>query len=119
MENKRNYIYVGIISILLCFIAKQYIYYLEVKNNKKSTLGKIIKYEETNRDYTLYYEYIVDGKLYTGKTSVAYFEDLRKGKFCVGCNFKVYYSSKNPDKSSIYLSQYEKNKRTVEFFDLE
>ena len=114
---KYKKVLITLIFILIFLpISKQFFYFSEIKKNKKETIGVISKIKYTSRgDNSLYYYYMINGKKYEGITSVNSFYGYNKKKGCVGCEFKIYYSSKNPNKSTIRLDKYEKYKRTVEF----
>ncbi|MCZ8089032.1 hypothetical protein [Flavobacterium sp.] len=116
-EKYKKVLFSIIVLLIIIPIGLQYLYYKEIFENKLSTKGTIIGMEETIRDYTLIYEYNVNGKKYLGSVSVSNFTGRNGKKCCVNCDFKVFYSSKSNEKSVIYLGDYEKYKRTVEFFD--
>lgn len=115
--NKYRLHFMGLlVALIFAIIIKQFFYYNEIIENKKETIGVVYKIKYTSRgDNSLYYYYYVNTKKYYGATSVNSFYGYNKRKGCVGCSFKVYYSSKDPSKSSIRLGEYEEYKRTVEF----
>lgn len=102
-----------IISILLIIayvIFKKESYYKEIKNNKEQVIGKVIKYQFSEYDYLLTYNYKVDGIEYKNVISTSFFKCGDGTRGCVGRTFKVYYSSINPHKSDIDLEEYNKFK---------
>lgn len=116
LEKYGKYIISLFFIIILFFIIKQYFYYREIKVNQKETIGLIEKMEYDSRgSYSLYYNYNVNGVNYKNTIGTSGFYGYNKKKGCVGCEFKVFYSSKNPNKSSIRLGKYENYKTTVEF----
>ena len=113
----RNRILVGLITlvILLCFLFQYYKQYSIVHNEEKTT-GEIIEFFHINKArYAIKYQYVVNKEKYWGQTGVHVFECDNGKKGCVGKEFPVYYSSKNPGYSKIDLGKYEKHKTTVEF----
>lgn len=101
-------------------ILRQFFYYKEIYNNKRETAGVVTKIEYTSRgSYTLSYTYQVNEKIYENHFGVSGFIGDNGKKGCVGCTFRVYYSSKDHEKSRLYLGKYERHKTTVEFFDFE
>lgn len=120
LDRYGKYIIGVAILLILISIGKQYFYYKEIKDNKRETTGIIERIEYNSRGAnTLYFSYIVDGNSFRNNIGVNSFYGHNKRKGCVGCEFKVLYSSKDPKKSSIRLGKYEKYKRTVEFVDLD
>lgn len=125
-NNKKVILLIGkYLAICLCIaiiigIVNQYFYYKEVRDYKEKTDGVVVKLAYASRGaYTLTYKYNVNKKVYINKVGVEGFIGENGKKGCVGCTFKVNYSSKDHEKSRIYLGKYEKNKRTVEFLDFE
>lgn len=114
---KIRWYFVGLCIVLIfAAIIKQYFYYKEINENKKETIGVVEKFEYSSRGlYTLFYKYEVNNKPYKHTIGTSGFYGYNKRKGCVGCTFKVYYSSKDPSKSSIRLGKYEEYKRTIEF----
>ena len=110
---------IGLISLCLWLLARSIYIQIDVKNNKEVTQGKIIKFiREYQARYGLKYEYYIDGVRYTGQIGIDPFECDDGTKNCIGKEFTVYYSSKNPENSRIDLGKYEKHKTTVEFVKL-
>ncbi|MDO3696015.1 hypothetical protein QVZ41_14275 [Wenyingzhuangia sp. chi5] len=114
-NNKRiKYIPLILLSLLITYSAfRQY----EIQKYKAKVIGVVTKISFTgNFRYSLDYEYTVNDVKYIGSVGVSNFicDDGTKG--CVGKKFEIYYSTKNPEYSRIYLGKYEKNKQTVEFF---
>ncbi|HLO74240.1 MAG TPA: hypothetical protein VK164_09925 [Flavobacterium sp.] len=105
-----------IISVL---IIKQFLFFYEIDNYKCNTFGTIQYTTENLRSISLHYRYIVNDKEYIGNTSVRNFSKIKDELICKNCNFKVYYSSKDPSKSSLRLGKYEKYKTKVEFVNLD
>lgn len=118
---KHIYTIVGIIILFIFFtIFKQYFYYDEIRLNKKETIGTIYKIRYSSRgSYQLYYHYEIDNVKYYGSTGIENFVGDNGRKGCVGCSFKVYYSSKDKQKSTIRLGKYEKYKTKVEFVNFD
>lgn len=114
---KIRWYFVGLCIVLIfAAIIKQYFYYKEINENKKETIGYIESVDYRSRGaYSIVYLYYVAGKRYKNSIGINKFYGYNKRKGCVGCTFKVYYSSKDPSKSSIRLGKYEEYKRTVEF----
>ncbi len=115
IEKYGKYIFIILVSYIVINVFKQYLYYKEICDNKKVTFGIVTHYDKTARDNGLYYEYLVKSKRFKGVTSVNTFRGHNNKILCLGCKFVVYYSSKDPSKSRIYLGEYEKYKRTGEF----
>lgn len=104
------------ITLIIIFIANQFFYYKEIRDYKKQTIGLIEDFKYTSRgSYNLIYSYKVNNQNYKNTIGTSGFLGDNKRKGCIGCEFKVFYSSKNPSKSSIRLGKYENHKRTVEF----
>ncbi|MDB2555598.1 hypothetical protein N9X55_02520 [Flavobacteriaceae bacterium] len=107
---------IGLISLCLWLLIRAIYIQVDVKNNKEVTTGKIIKLTRGYQArYGLIYEYNIEGKRYTGQIGIDPFLCDDGTKNCVGKEFVVYYSSKNPENSRIDLGKYEKYKTTVEF----
>lgn len=120
MKEKPNlivFVFLGFIVLIIIFrICFQYIEQKDISLNKETTLGRIIEFDHlTSADYSIKYMYEVDEVEYYNHVGVSFFkcEDGKEG--CVGSEFRVYYSSKNPEHSRIDLGKYEKYKTTVEF----
>lgn len=115
MKNKtiiRLFLFVFLFFVISLNVYKQY----DIKKNSKNSIGKIIKFEKSGKsNFNLIYEYFVDGNRYTGQTGIDPFICDDGTKNAIGKQFKVYYSSKNPENSRIDLGKYEKFKTTVEF----
>ena len=85
-----------------------------VSKYRTETTGKIIDFHrKKDFDYSLKYEYSVNGKKYTGSVGTGFFkcEDGTKG--CIGKEIRVFYSSKKPKYSQVHLGKYEKHKTTI------
>ncbi|WP_313804893.1 hypothetical protein [Flavobacterium sp.] len=120
LEEYGKYIIIAAFLLITASIIKQFFYFKEIKENKKETVGTIEKFEYSSRgSYSLYFKYNIDGKTYSNSIGTNGFYGFNKRKGCVGCEFKVLYSSKDHRKSSIRLGKYEKHKRTVEFVNLD
>ena len=110
------------LCILLIFVSiiRQYFYYKEIKDNRRETAGVVNEIKYSSRgSYSLSYTYKVGDKVYKNTTGIEKFYGHNNRKGCVGCKFKVVYSSKDHKKSSIRLGKYEDYKRTVEFIPLD
>ncbi|UOK41632.1 MULTISPECIES: hypothetical protein [Flavobacterium] len=115
-----KYIIIAAVLLILISTGKQFFYYKEIKDYKKETIGLIEDFKYTSRgSYNLIYSYKVNNENYKNTIGTSGFFGDNKRKGCIGCEFKVLYSSKDPKKSSIRLGKYEKYKRTVEFVDLD
>jgi hypothetical protein len=107
---------IGIILIFLILFLMDYKEQSELKENKISTTGKIIKIKSKYQArYSLVYEYYVNDKKYEGSVGITPFDCDSGKRGCVGSEFTVYYSSINPENSRIDLGMYEEFKTTVEF----
>lgn len=116
LEKYKRYIISFFFLIIFFFIFKQYLFYKEIKDNKEETIGYIINIRYRSRGaYSVKYIYYVQGEKHENSIGTSGFYGNNKRKGCVGCKFPVYYSSKDPTKSSIRLGKYEKFKRTCEF----
>ena len=114
---KNRYTVLGMIIIIFIIFVVEYNKQSDLENNKKNTLGKIIRLQPSFKiRYTIEYEYHVEGKSYIGAVRVTPFKCDDGTKYCIGSEFKVYYSSKNPEYSRIDLGKYEKYKTKLEFF---
>jgi hypothetical protein len=119
-ERYGKYLVFTFVFLILISIGKQFLYYKEIKDYQKETVGLIEEYEYSSRgSYTLVYSYKVNNENFKNTIGTSGFYGDNKRKGCVGCEFKVLYSYKDPKKSSIRLGKYEKYKTTVEFVDLE
>ena len=110
-----KYLFIMMITSIIFMIFKQYLYYKEICDNKKVTFGIVTHYVRTARGKIMLYEYVINNIKYRGEVSTNTFRGHNNKILCLGCKFVVYYSSKDPSKSRIYLGEYEKFKRTSEF----
>jgi hypothetical protein len=78
--------------------------------NLSSTRGKITNYYNTGGKKYIEYSFFVRGKQYKGRVRVSSFKCSDGTKGCVGKDFKILYSSKNPNNNDIYLEKYQKYK---------
>jgi len=116
MEKKKIYIVIGIAILFAFLFFREYSRQLDIKTNSIATTGKIIEFRSNYQArYTLVYEYYVEEKRYTGAIGITPFNCDDGKNACIGHEFTVYYSSKNPKNSRIDLGKYEKYKTTVEF----
>ena len=116
MKQKNLFIAIGLIIFLFFLFFIQYKDERDLEINKKMTKGKIIKLSRKYQArYGLVYEYYVKNIRYTGNVGISPFICDDGTKNCIGQEFPVYYSSKNPENSRIDLGNYEKYKTTVEF----
>ncbi|MBG7613378.1 hypothetical protein IU405_14085 [Polaribacter sp. BAL334] len=112
MENNKNtfwFIFLMFIIILYVVYNKNS-YQNEINNNKEETIGEIVDFHYSNKEYRLIYMYKVDNIEFENIISTRFFRCKDGTKGCVGKTFKVYYSSKNPEKSDIDLEEYNKFK---------
>lgn len=111
-----NPIQILLIVAILFIVVNQYLEQKDIVLHKRETSGKVIKFISGNKTYySIKYEYFVHGIRYVNEVGVSYFKCFDGKKGCVGSEFTVYYSSKNPEHSRIDLGKYEKYKKTVEF----
>ena len=83
----------------------------EIYKNRSFTTGVIIDYGHVGRGgYSVEYEYYVNDSLYVGVHTV----DKISSENCIGLEFRVIYSNKNPEKSFLLAT-----KRVFDIFDLE
>lgn len=112
MKNNKNTFWL----VLFMFIIVLYVaynknsYHNEINNNKKTTMGVVVDFQYSNHKYILTYKYKVDNIDYEKEFTTSFFRCKDGTKGCVGKTFKVYYSSKNPEKSDIDLGEYNKLK---------
>ncbi|WP_298782712.1 DUF3592 domain-containing protein [uncultured Polaribacter sp.] len=118
---KKKYIVLIIIIIVSALLYRSINKELEIMNNKMTTIGKIIRLQPGFKArFYIEYTYIVKGKKYKGTVRVSSNLKCDNGiKYCIGEEFKVSYSSKNPENSRIHLGKYEKYKSKVEFIKFE
>jgi hypothetical protein len=118
-EKPNLIVYLFLIIIGLIIVVGTMFQYFEQKDiseNKKTTKGEIIEIDHlTSASYTLRYKYEVNGKEYFNNIGINFFRCDNGKDGCIGSEFTVYYSSKNPQHSRIDLGKYEKFKTTVEF----
>lgn len=116
MKKDKLYIFIGLVLFFGFMFFRTYNSQLDIKKNEVTTTGKIIElFGKYQSRYGLLYEYYVNGKKYEGSVGITPFDCENGKKACVGSEFTVYYSSKNPENSRIDLGKYEKYKTTVEF----
>ena len=112
MDNNKNIFWL----ILFVFIIILYVsyennsYYKEISKNKKETIGEVVDFHYSNKEYRLKYKYKADNIEFENIISTRFFRCKDGTKGCIGKTFKVYYSSKNPEKSDIDLEEYNKFK---------
>ncbi|KQC29384.1 hypothetical protein [Flagellimonas eckloniae] len=118
-EEYRGRIFLAIIVVvILGGIVFQYYKQKDIKLNEGQITGRITKFLKHGRaSFGVRYEYYVNGELYAGQVGISPFSCDNGKKGCVGEEFEVYYSIKNPEYSRIDLGKYEQYKNTVEFFD--
>ena len=88
----------------------------EILKNLEVTTGTVTDVRYISRGaYALHYKYVVNNNTYKNNIGIEKFIGNNKKLGCLGCSFKVYYSSENPEKSRIFLAEFEKYKTTVEF----
>jgi hypothetical protein len=107
--------------MILFFLGIGFICFKEeykLKSNCKFTKGvvKAFKYQRHGK-YSLVYNFYVNERKYTGKTVTHSFNCL-KNKSCLGNEFLIAYSDKDPTNNEIYLGKFEKYKATLNFFDI-
>jgi hypothetical protein len=120
MKNKKYTI--GVFLFCLCIfsiIAFGTYQDWELQNNGVFTVGKLtdVSYDRRGK-YHLHYEYFVNGKKYKDKTVTHYFNCINDKK-CIGNEYKVIYSSKNPSNSDIELGELKKYKASIPFFKID
>ncbi|MBC9795848.1 DUF3592 domain-containing protein [Sinomicrobium weinanense] len=117
MKDKLGHIALTIIALTVILgVFYQYYQQKNIIKYKQETIGTVVEFQNHSAGRSgILYEYVVNGKKYTGQVGINKFK-CGNGKWgCVGEKFKVYYSSKNPKYSKIDLGKYEKYKATVEF----
>jgi len=88
-----------------------------IKNGIK-TQAKIIDEYYIGGKHYIQYEFFVGKKKYTGEEKTAKFKCNDGTLCCVGKNFVVTYSSKNPNNSFIDLGKYNKYKSRTNLYDI-
>ncbi len=112
MENNKNtfWLIFFMLVIIIYVVYDKISYQNEIKDNKKITTGIVVDFHFSKNAYTLTYKYKVDNIDYEKEFTTSFFRCKDGTKGCVGKTFKVYYSSKNHDKSEIDLGEYNKFK---------
>jgi hypothetical protein len=82
----------------------------DLYQNLQYTKGIVVDFSFNNNSYILKYEYEVDGITYTNKESTDYFKCNDGVPGCMGKEFTIRYSSKNPKNSIIDLGKYNSKK---------
>ena len=113
-----NKIIIVLIAIVLVGISAYHLVKdTSVSDSGQYTTGRILDVRHLNKSrYALDYEYLVDGKKYSGSVGVHYFDCTFKNG-CVGYVIDVKYSSENPSWSQVDLRKYDKYKTTVYLID--
>jgi hypothetical protein len=120
LKNKiDNIAIVSIIVFIFFMLFSDEIDNLEIKNNKGITSGKILRKYYTTSGGVLEYEYTVNKIKYIGSVGVKKFIGHNNTNGCIGCEFDVFYSTKNPEKSKINLSKYNKYNRSLQFIKID
>ena len=116
--NKYHIVFLSLAAVLALYgVMRQVVRQKDIQENKKKVVGKVTDLKGANlRRFILKYEYIINNETYKWSTAVSFFKCEDGNKGCIGKKFTVYYSSKNPEYSRIYLGKYEKYKTEVEFF---
>lgn len=105
-----------VFTAILVLVFKQYYEQKQINKYTKKTTGTIIEIHQNKHiDYSLKYEYFVDGVRFESSIGISFFKCKDGTAGCVGSEFPVYYSSKNPEYSVINLLQYEGFQETVKF----
>ena len=113
IQDKSFLFAVRIINLYKCNIEKLTSIILK---NLEVTTGTVTDVRYISRGaYALHYKYVVNNNTYKNNIGIEKFIGNNKKLGCLGCSFKVYYSSENPEKSRIFLAEFEKYKTTVEF----
>jgi hypothetical protein len=111
MTKKEKYGTIGLLGLIVGIgIVINSINQTDLKNNGQYTKGKVVDFHFSNNEYILEYEYTVEGEVYSSKTSIHYFECPNGVPGCLGNEYTVFYSSKNPWNSRIDLGEYDKLK---------
>ncbi|WP_264559113.1 hypothetical protein [Flavobacterium sp. N2270] len=120
LKNKiDNIAIVSIIVFIIFMLFSDEIDNLEIRNNKGITSGKILRKYYTTSGGVLEYEYTVNKIKYTGSVGVKKFIGHNNTNGCIGCEFYIYYSTKNPKKSKINLGKYNKYNRSLQLIKVE
>lgn len=102
-----------VVGAILAAITYGLIKDYNVSKYQSKTMGKIVDFKHISKSrYSITYKYEVQGKKYEGQVGVRYF-DCYNNKECIGYEVDVFYSSKNPKFSQVYLNRFEKFKTTV------
>jgi hypothetical protein len=111
MNNK--YPIIGVVLIILIagltIFQKNKITNKIIKEDRK-VIGKVFRFQYSNYNYILHYEYVVGGIRYEKSVSTSFFKCNDGKDGCVDKEFVIYYSSKEPNNSIIDLGQYNKYK---------
>ncbi len=105
--------FVVLVAVLICVTIFHLIKNKSVADNRTHTIGKITKLKHIKKSsYYLTYTYLVDGKKYSGKCGIRYFECSIEN-YCIGSEIDVFYSSMEPKYSQVDLRTFEKYKTEV------
>jgi hypothetical protein len=113
MINNKYYPIIGIFLIVLIAVL---IKFQENKNineilkEDRKVIGKVYRFQSSNYNYVLHYEYIVNDVKYESWVLTSSFKCKNGVKGCLGSEFAVYYSAKDISKSVIDLGEYNKYK---------
>lgn len=110
-NNKSTFWLIFLMTIIILYVVyNKNSYHNEINYNKEETIGEIVDFHYSNVQYALTYSYKVNNIEFEKIIYTRFFRCKDGTKGCVGKTFKVYYSSKNPEKSDIDLEEYNKFK---------
>lgn len=104
--------FLGIFIIITSALKKQW----ELKENAIEVEGVITKYYKIGQKRYLKYEFLVEGKVYSGEVRVNGFKCSDGAEGCLGKKFIVRYSSINPENNDIDIGVYNRYKLTKRLF---
>lgn len=108
--NKDPFAFIFVILMVGGLIVYEYQKNKDFIENLSSTKGKITKYYNVGGKKYIQYTFYVNGKKYTGESRVSVFKCSDGTQGCIGKEFRIFYSSKNPDNNDIQLEKYQKYK---------
>lgn len=105
------------VLILIGVVVNDYYVQFKLSNKGVYTEGKVVDfYLGSKTEYSLEYEYFVNGRRYESSTRSEFFKCDNGKKGCIGKSFEVYYLPSNPSVSEIDLKEYEKYRNKFFYF---
>ena len=118
--NKDKIIVIIILTICISVMAFGFFKEHELAENKAYTNGKIIRHIKTGQKNYIKYGFYVNNIKYYSEKRVYSFECDNGVKWCIGQEFKVTYSTVDPNNNEIDLGKYNKFRpNRVRMFNLE